>query len=649
MEPGFRTARANIRRFGFYTRGGVGDLGRPREDWLLKQLDIAKRFWPYVVRYRRQMVVGVLLMALMVVMDLAQPIPLKILFDYVIGSQPIPGILRPVYSAIGGRQFDLLLFVGASVVAISAIDGLVSYLGQSRVTNLGQRVVFNMRLDLYAHLQALPLSFHDRKRTGDMVARLTSDLVLVQDLVVSGLFDLFTNSFTLVGMVVIMYLLDWRLTLLALAIMPLLFYVVNHFTTRIRSLSRDQRKKEGQIASISQETLSSQRIVKAYNAEEREASRFEAASALSLASSIRSTQLQSAFTGAVMVCVAVGTGAIILFGGNGVLAGALTAGDLIVFLSYLSSMYRPMRNLSKLANTITKATAAAERIVEILDMRSEVTDAPDAVDLPRVKGRVEFDRVDFDYDPAHPVLRDVSLRVEPGEKVAIVGSTGAGKTTIVSLLLRFYDPKAGSIRVDGLDLRSVRLASLREQVGIVLQEAVLFRMTIRENIAYGRPDATMDEVVSAAEAAQAHGFISRLPEGYNTLIGERGLTLSGGERQRIAIARAILKDAPIVVLDEPTTGLDAESEALVLRALDELTRGRTTFVITHRLSTVRDADCIYVIENGRVVESGTHDELLAKEGRYSRLYQIQTPALSAGGESSVFDAGDRAGGSGGSK
>lgn len=591
----------------------------------LKQVDLARRFWPYVMEYRRQMVIGVLLMVLMVIMDLVQPLPLKILFDYVIGNQPLPSILQPIYSAIGGQRFNLLVLVGALVITIAATDGSVSYLGQSRVTNLGQRVVFNMRRDLYAHLQALPLSFHDRRRTGDMVARLTSDLVLVQDLVVSGLFDLFTNGFTLIGMVVIMYLLDWRLTLLALAIMPLLFYVVYHFTARIRTLSRDQRKKEGQIAAISQETLSSQRIVKAYNAEERETSRFEVASAQSLSSSIRSTQLQSAFTGVVMLCIAIGTGAIILFGGAGVLNGTFTAGDLIVFLSYLSSMYRPMRKLSKLANTITKATAAAERIVEILDTRSDISDAPDALELPRVRGRIEFDRVDFDYDPSHPVLRDVCIRVEPGEKVAIVGSTGAGKTTIASLLLRFYDPKAGLIKIDGLDIRSVRLVSLRRQIGIVLQEAVLFHMTIGENIAYGHPDATLAKVIAAAEAAQAHDFISRLPDGYNTMIGERGVTLSGGERQRIAIARAILKDAPIVVLDEPTTGLDAQSEALVLRALDELTRDRTTFVITHRLSTIKDADCIYVIENGRIVESGTHEELLEERGRYSQLYLIQVP------------------------
>ncbi len=590
----------------------------------MKQVDLARRFWPYVMEYRRQMIVGVGLMVLMVSMDLAQPLPLKILFDYVFGNQPLPGLLQPVYAAIGGQRFNLLVLVAALTVGIAATDGLVSYLGQSRVTNLGQRVVFNMRRDLYAHLQALPLSFHDRKRTGDMVARLTSDLVLVQDLVVSGLFDLFTNSLTLIGMVVIMFLIDWRLTLLALTVMPLMFFVVHHYTTRIRTLSRDQRKKEGQIASIAQETMSSQRIVKAYNAEDREVSRFEEASAQSLASSMHSTQLQSAFTGVVAVCVAIGTGLIILFGGTGVMTAAFTAGDLIVFLTYLGSMYRPMRNLSKLANTITKATAAAERIVEILDMRSDIVDAPDALDIPKIRGRIEFDHVDFGYDAAHLVLSDVSMRVEPGEKVAIVGSTGAGKTTIMSLLLRFYDPKGGSIRVDGLDLRRIRLASLRSQMGIVLQEAVLFHMTVKENIAYGSPGSTLEEVIAAAEAAQAHDFISRLPEGYGTVLGERGVTLSGGQRQRIAIARAMLKNAPVVILDEPTTGLDAQSEDLVLRALDELTRGKTTFVITHRLSTIRDADHIYVVEDGRIVENGTHDDLLRLGGRYSQLYRIQS-------------------------
>jgi len=296
-----------------------------------------------------------------------------------------------------------------------------------------------------------------------------------------------------------------------------------------------------------------------------------------------------------------------------------------------------MRNLSKLANTITKATAAAERIVEILETKSDIRDAPDALELPELKGRIEFDHVYFGYDSSHAVLKDISLRVEPGEKVAIVGSTGAGKTTIVSLLLRFYDPKRGSIRIDDIDLRRVRLASLRQKIAIVLQEAVLFHMTIRENIAYGRPDATLDEVIAAAEAAQAHDFISRLPDAYNTMIGERGLTLSGGERQRIAIARAMLRDSSIVVLDEPTTGLDAEAESLVLRAIDELIRGKTTFIITHKLSMARDADCIYVIEDGSIIEQGTSVELLGQAGKYARLYDIQNPLPGPLPRSSFFD------------
>jgi len=470
-----------------------------------------------------------------------------------------------------------------------------------------------------------------------MVARLTSDLQLVQELVVSGLFDLFTNTFTLLGMIVIMLLIDWRLTLLALTIVPLLFYVIRHYTGRIRLLSRNQRKTEGHLSSISQETISSMRIVQAYTAEKHEISRFDEASSRSLAFSVRSTQLQAAFMGIVAICVAIGTSGIILLGGAGVITSTFTIGDLIVFLSYLSAMYRPMRNLGKLTNTITKATAAAERIVEILDTHSDITDTPNAQDLTRVGGFVEYDHVDFDYDPAHPVLRDICIEAKPGEKIALIGTTGAGKTSIVSLLLRFYDPKAGSIRVDGLDLRNVRLASLRRQVGIVLQEAVLFHMTIRENIAYGRPEATLEEITAAAKAAQAHGFITRLPNGYETVIGERGSTLSGGERQRIAIARAILKDSPIVVLDEPTTGLDAESEALVMRALEELTKGRTTFTITHRLSTVRNADHIYVLERGRIVESGTHEDLLSMRGRYNELYRIQASPPAGGRPERVME------------
>jgi ATP-binding cassette, subfamily B, bacterial len=597
----------------------------------LKRMALIRRFWPYVMRYKGKAVSGIILMIFMVMLDLAQPLPLKILIDNVIGNRPIPDFLQPIYSAIGSQPFNLLLLVSATIVGIALVDGLVSYMGESRVTNLGQRVVFNMRSDLYAHLQELPLSFHERRRTGDMVARLTSDLVLVQQLVVTGLFDLFTNTFTLIGMIVIMVLLDWRLTILALTIVPPLFYVIRHYTRLIRALSRDQRKTEGHLSSIAQESISSMRIVQAYNAEKREIARFEEASSKSLKSSVRATQLQAAFTGVIAICVAAGTSAIILLGGIGVLTSpTFTLGDLVVFLSYLSSMYRPMRNLGKLANTITKATAAAERIVEILDTKSDITEAPDALELPRVRGFVEYEHVDFDYDLAHPVLRDICIQAKPGEKIAIVGATGAGKSTIMSLLLRFYDPKAGTISIDGYDLKSVKLASIRRQVAIVLQESVLFRMTILENIAYGRPGATAEQVVAAARAAQAHDFISRLPNGYGTIIGERGSTLSGGERQRIAIARAILKDAPIVVLDEPTTGLDAEAEALVLSALEELTRDRTTFTITHRLSTIRNADRIFVLERGRIVESGTHEDLLRSGGRYSELYHLQALALPSG-------------------
>ncbi len=609
-----RCAKGN--RVGSSSKGGS----------VLKQGVPMRRFWPYVMEYRGQIVIGLILMIFMVVLDVVQPLPLKILFDNVIGKHPMPIFLQPVEMILGYDWFNLLIFVCALVIVIAAVDGVVTYLGEIHVKNLGQRVIFNLRCDLYTHIHELSLSFHERRRTGDMVARLTSDIQLVQEMVVSSLFVLVTNSLTLVGMVVVMLLIDWRLTLLAMGIMPFLFYVIYHYTLRIKRLARDQRKREGHVASLAQESISSMRIVQAYVAEKREISRFEEISRKSMESSILSTRLEAAFVGIIALCIAIGTSAIMYLGVTGVKAGRLTPGGLIVFLAYLVAMYRPMRNLSKLTNTLSKATAASERIVEIFDTQPDIRDAPDAKNLHKVQGFVEFDHVDFDYDPAHPVLRDISFNVEPGEKIALVGSTGAGKSTIMALLLRFYDPRAGCVRIDGMDLRNVRIASIRSQVSIVLQEAVLFRTTIRENIAYSRPDATLEEVIAAAKAAQAHEFILQLPEGYDTVIGERGSTLSGGERQRIAIARAILKAAPIVVLDEPTTALDAESEALVLCALEELTRGRTTFTISHRLSTVRNVDRILVIERGRIVESGTHEELLAHRGRYSDLYRMQVIA-----------------------
>ncbi len=586
----------------------------------MKHRYLMHRFMPYVMAYKGELVIGLVLMLGMVVLDLVQPWPLKILLDNVIGQRRLPKFLQPI---TGGLDwFGLLLFVCISVIGIAVLDGTVTYFGESHVKNLGQRVIFNIRRDLYSHIQGLSLSFHDKRSTGDLIARLTSDVQLVQEMVLSSLFVLITNILTLAGMLVVMLIIDWRLTLFAIGIMPLLFYVIYHYTRRIKQLSRDQRKREGYIASLAQETISSIRIVQAYAAEERAISRFAETSRLSLESSLFSTRLQASFVSVVGLCIAVGTSVIMYLGATSVHAGRLTPGDLIVFLAYLVAMYRPMRNLSKLSNTLTKATAAAERIVEILDTHSDVHDSPDAKDIALVQGFVEFEHVDFYYDPAHPVLRDINLVAKPGEKIAIVGPTGAGKSTLMALLLRFYDPKAGCVRMDGINLQSLRLVSVRRNVSIVLQEAVLFRTTIRQNIAYARPDATQEEIIAAAKAAQAHEFILRLPLGYDTTVGERGSTLSGGERQRIAIARAILKNAPIVVLDEPTTGLDAESEALVLRALEELTRDRTTFIITHRLSIVQNASKILVMEQGQIVESGTHEELLMLRGRYRDIYSI---------------------------
>lgn len=590
----------------------------------MKQIEILRRFWPYASQYKGQLTLSSVIMILMVLMNIVAPLPLKVLFDNVIGNKPLPSILVPIYWAIGDNKFNLLILMSSLVVAIGALSAFFRYKGESRVTSVGQKVVFRMRNDLYAHMQRLSLSFFERRRTGDMIARLTSDMQLVQQLIISGLFTLLTNTLTLLGMTIIMFLIDWRLALLALVIMPVMSYTVYHYTSQIGKLSKDQRRREGQLASISQETISSMKIVQAYNGQDREIARFNDTSEKSLESSIISSRLQAAFTALVIGFVAAGTSAIIFLGGFGVLTNNLTAGDIIVFFSYVGAMYSPMRNLSKLANTITKATAAAERIIEVLDAKPEMIESPGALDLTRVHGLIQFEHVDFGYDPVHLVLRDISIEAMPGEKIAIVGPTGSGKTTILSLLLRFYEPDTGTILIDGLDLKDIRLASIRQQIAIVLQEAVLFQMTVRENIAYGRPEAKLEEIINAAKAAQAHDFISHLPNGYETIVGERGSTLSGGERQRIAIARAILKNSPVVVLDEPTTGLDAESESLVMMALNELTRNRTTIIITHRLSTIRDADRIYMLENGRIIERGTHSDLIEQKGRYSELYLAQT-------------------------
>src|SRR5438477_2775429 len=555
--------------------------------------------------------------------DLLEPWPLKIVFDHVFGSKQMPDWLASIVGFIGTDKFSILNFAVLAVIMIAVFGAVSSYCEKYLTTSVGQWVMHDLRRVLYSHIQRLSLSYHDQKRTGDLISRVTTDIDAVQSLISQVMLGMLVNVLTLAGMMIVMLYLNWAFTVIALMVAPALFFVVYHYTHRIKNASRAMRRQEGEVVSVLEEVLSSIRVVKAFAREDYEQKRFERESRESVEKALLARNFKAKLPPLVEIIVAAGTCLVLWYGARLVLSGALTSGELLVFLLYLGKMYKPMRELSKMTDTISKAGVGWERIREVLENETQIRDLPGAKRAPRFKGKIEFDHVKFAYNGNQPVLDDISLRIEPGQLVALVGPTGAGKTTIVSLLPRFYDINSGDIKIDGIDIRKFKQKSLREQISFVLQETLLFRATVAQNIAYGKPDATHEEIVRAARLANADEFIDRMPDGYETMIGERGLTLSGGQRQRITIARAIIRDSPILVLDEPSAGLDAESEKLVFDALENLMKGKTSIVIAHRLATVRRADLIFVIDRGRVVEQGTHEELLTNGGLYSRLYELQ--------------------------
>jgi subfamily B ATP-binding cassette protein MsbA len=555
--------------------------------------------------------------------DLLEPWPLKIVFDHVFGSKPMGAWLAAATSPIGSDKFSILNFAVLAVLVIAVFGAISSYFEKYLTTSVGQWVMHDLRRVLYSHIQRLSLSYHDQKRTGDLISRCTTDIDAVQSLISQVMLGMVVNGLTLVGMMLVMLYLNWAFTVIALLVAPALFFVVYHYTHRIKNASRAMRRQEGEVVSVLEEVLSSIRVVKAFAREDYEQKRFERESRESVEKALRARNFKAKLPPMVEIIVACGTCLVLWYGARLVLAGSLTGGELLVFLLYLGKMYKPMRELSKMTDTISKADVGWERIREVLENETQVRDLPGAKRAPRFKGEIEFDHVRFAYDGNGAVLEDLSLSIEPGQMVALVGPTGAGKTTIVSLLPRFYEANGGQIRIDGTDIRKYKQRSLREQISFVLQETLLFRATVAQNIAYGKPQATHEEIVRAARLANADEFIDRMPDGYETMIGERGVTLSGGQRQRITIARAIIRNSPILILDEPSAGLDAESEKLVFDALENLMEGKTSIVIAHRLATVRRADMIFVIDRGRVVEKGTHDELLAGGGLYARLYELQ--------------------------
>jgi ATP-binding cassette subfamily B protein len=559
------------------------------------------------------------------VADVAEPWPVKVVIDNVLQTKKLAGWLGPtVVRFFGENTFAILNFAVAAVLLIALIGAISSYTENVLTTTVSQWVAHDLRRTLYQHIQHLSLAEHNDARKGDLIARVTTDIDAVQDFISTALLGIIVNILTLAGMIAVMSYTDWRFTLIALSITPMLFLVVFFYSKRIKRASRRVRKQESELLSGLAEVFAAVQVVQAFAREDYEERRFESDSRQSVEIGLQARNMKARLSPLVDLVAAIGTCLVLGYGARVVLAGHLSSGTLVMFLLYLGKTYKPMRDLSKMSNTISKASIGWERMQEVLDIESKVQDLPDAKPARAFKGAIEFDHVTFGYGNDVSVLKDVSFRIEPGQVAAIVGPSGTGKSTIVSLIPRFYDPQGGRVLVDGRDVKGYTLKSLRDQISFVLQDTQLFRSTIWENISYGRPDAAPEDTIRAAELANAHEFIMSLPQGYGTMVGDRGTSLSGGQRQRIAIARAIVRNTPILVLDEPTTGLDAESERAVVGALDHLMKGRTSVIIAHHLGTIRHADVIFVVKDSELAECGNHEQLMAKGGFYADLYKIQT-------------------------
>ncbi|WP_304106724.1 ABC transporter ATP-binding protein [Mycolicibacterium bacteremicum] len=579
-----------------------------------------------LIRPYRWMVAGILAVLLVqIAMGLAAPWPLKVVLDSVVGDHPLPGWLHGLLQPILGGEGKMHIagLAAIMVIAIALVAAVATYIANYLTETVGQRIGNDLRTRAYHHLQQLSLNYFDTHRVGPILSTLTDDVDTIQGFASASTLGIATDLLTIVGMLSLMLWLQWDFTLVALAVAPLLLLFVSRIRKAVKAATHEVRRRESDIVAVAEEGLQSIRVVKAFDREELQERQLALAGQQAVDAALNARRVKSVVSPIVSVVVAACTALVLWRGSALILAGAMTVGTLTVFISYLASFFKPVQDLAKLTNTIAMASVGVDRVNALLTAETTVEEKPDAVDPPRIKGAISFERVAFSYDVEIPVLRDVTFQVEPGQLVGVVGHTGSGKSSLVSLIPRFYDPSVGTVRIDGLDLRDYQLHGLRRQIAYVLQDTVLFRGTIRDNIAFGRPEAEHDEIVEVAKLANAHEFISEMPQGYDSPVGERGLTLSGGQRQRIGIARALIRDSPILILDEPTAALDAESERLVMSALQRLMSNRTVITIAHRLSTIRDADKIVVLEEGRVVEEGTHNQLLTAGGRYADLHRIQ--------------------------
>ncbi|WP_458317814.1 ABC transporter ATP-binding protein [Mycolicibacterium brisbanense] len=582
---------------------------------LLRELLLAHRRLLYVIG-------GATIVSM--AMTLAAPWPLKIVLDNVVGSNPPPAWIAWLVPMMGGHEkAHIAAAAGVATVAIALVTGAAFYVASYTTERMSQCIGNDLRVRLYHHLQELSLAYYDTNRVGTILSTITTDVQTIQSFASTSTLNILTDALTLVVMAAVMLMLRWDFALIALVITPVLIIFLVRINRAIKLAVSQVRIKQSDLLSTLQEGLQSMEVVQAYSREDYTDMKIQAVSQATVTAWLKTRRLSALLSPVVSLVIAACTGLVLWRGALLVLHGGMTAGALTVFLAYLARFFQPVRTLSQMTNTLAQVSVGFQRVTAVCDADIVIPERPAPIDPPPFKGAIEFDRIAFSYDAQTPVLRDISFKIEPGQMVGIVGPTGGGKSTLVSLIPRFRDPDGGRISIDGVDIANYSLHGLRTQIAFVLQNTVLLRGTIRDNIAFGRPDATEEEIRLAAKMANADEFIDRMPDGYCTLVGDRGSTLSGGQRQRIGIARALIRDNPILILDEPTAALDAESEHLVVEALERLMQGRTVITIAHRLSTLRAANKIIVVKDGVVVEDGPHDGLMELDGVYAELYRLQ--------------------------
>jgi len=575
---------------------------------------------------KRPLTLAVMCTAAMAAADLVRPWPLKVVLDHVLLERPVPAWLTPLKALIALGQVPALVVCAGGIFSIAAVTGAFAYYQVHFSAVVGNRLVHELRRQLFAHLQRLSLSFHARTSSGELLTTVASDTAALRDTFTDTLLTAGLHLATVIGVFTVMFALNWRLAVVVLATMPFLAWNLLGLYRRTRARADAQRREQERMATRLHEVFSSVTVVQAFGRERHEHARFQADNEAEISDAVQAARLDAISARVVELVGAAATAIVVGFGAIEVLNGRLSVGAILVFTSYLHGLYRPMRNLAKLSAKCAKAQVSARRIARVLETAPDVEDAPNARNVDRLRGDIVFDRVTFEYEPGRAALRDISFRVHPGQRVAIVGPSGAGKSTIISLLLRLYAPTSGRILVDGEDIVSYRRESLRSAMAVVLQQSLLFGASVRDNIAYGKLDATDEDVVAAATAADAHAFIAALPRGYETIVGERGATLSGGQRQRLAVARAMIRPATVLLLDEPMTGLDRHAEAQVHDAIRRLARGKTSVLVTHDMDTVADADLVLVVEDGCIVDQGRHAELLGRSAVYRRLNEPRVEA-----------------------